>query len=54
MADRKNFPGPEDHHRMMALLAAVLLREAMYALRIAGGIMMLIGIGIAHQGRRSL
>jgi drug/metabolite transporter (DMT)-like permease len=37
-----------------ALLAAVLLGEAMHALQIAGGIMMLAGIGIAHQGQRRL
>jgi len=37
-----------------ALLAAALLGEAMYALQIVGGVMMLIGIGIAHQGPRRL
>jgi drug/metabolite transporter (DMT)-like permease len=37
-----------------ALLAAVLLGEALQALQIAGGVMMLAGIGIAHQGRRRL
>jgi drug/metabolite transporter (DMT)-like permease len=37
-----------------ALLAAVLLGEAMHALQVAGGIMMLAGIGIAHQGRHRL
>ena len=37
-----------------ALLAAVLLGEAMYPLQIAGGVMMLVGIGIAHQGQRRL
>jgi len=37
-----------------ALLAAALLGEAMVPLQIAGGIMMLVGIGIAHQGQRRL
>lgn len=37
-----------------ALLAAALLGEAMYPLQIAGGVMMLAGIGIAHQGQRRL
>lgn len=37
-----------------ALLAAALLGEAMYPLQIAGGLMMLAGIGIAHQGPRRL
>jgi drug/metabolite transporter (DMT)-like permease len=37
-----------------ALLAAALLGEAMLALQIAGGIMMLAGIGMAHQGQRRL
>ena len=37
-----------------ALLAAVLLGEALQPLQIAGGIMMLAGIGIAHHGQRRL
>ena len=37
-----------------ALLAAALLGEALHALQIAGGVMMLAGIGIAHQGQRRL
>jgi drug/metabolite transporter (DMT)-like permease len=37
-----------------ALLAAVLLGEAMHGLQIVGGLMMLAGIGIAHQRQRRL
>ena len=37
-----------------ALLAAVLLDETMFPLQIAGGVMMLAGIGIAHHGQRRL
>jgi len=37
-----------------ACLAALLLGEAMHGLQIAGGIMMLAGISIAHRGQRRL
>ena len=37
-----------------AILAALLLGETVGAFQIAGGVMMLIGIGIAHAGQRRL
>jgi drug/metabolite transporter (DMT)-like permease len=37
-----------------ACLAAVLLGEAMHMQQVAGGVMMLAGIGLAHQGRHRL